>query len=490
VILEDDFNFSTIHARDAGGFCHGHVDIRHGVVGKLDGEFHAMIGMASANRVLQLAREPSDLLVRPTTELVLRKVKVGAARLLEAQGKSAEARTLAIQHEFEGLSKRLEIEGDAAGQAIVSKLINVEAARVQLDALQQQVDQAVSRLSNTEQGIQAQQIAGALTELQARQQIVAAHKEAAAVIEDTIPKAETLAAAIGSEEALAGVDRMKTALQEVSTVVDGMAPLWNSIGQDFGAALDSMLTTTDDWRTVMADLFQQLSNSFLQFLVIEPFQEWVAMQARMLALKIGFNQSEQAADAASSAETIATKTAETTAVVTMDAAQAGAGAASSQASIPYVGPALALAAMAAMVAAVLGLLGGIKKFSVGGEVPGSGSGDRVPSMLEPGEFVVRKAAVRNVGVQFLNHLNGVVSPPRLNAGRLGFAAGGVVPAPITVPHAPVQQAAASGGAPQSVRMVLLDDRSNIGDYLASSDGEKVLVQTLRRNSMTIKQILG
>jgi len=44
-------------------------------VAELDGEFHALIGRASANRVLQLAREPSDLLVRPTTELVLRKVR-------------------------------------------------------------------------------------------------------------------------------------------------------------------------------------------------------------------------------------------------------------------------------------------------------------------------------------------------------------------------------------------------------------------------------
>ena len=51
---------------------------------ELDGEFHALIGRASANRVLQLAREPSDLLVRPTTELVLRKVKEGAPRLLHA----------------------------------------------------------------------------------------------------------------------------------------------------------------------------------------------------------------------------------------------------------------------------------------------------------------------------------------------------------------------------------------------------------------------
>jgi len=53
-------------------------------VAELDTEFHAMIGRASENRVLQLAREPSDLLIFPTTELVLRQVKEGPARLLEA----------------------------------------------------------------------------------------------------------------------------------------------------------------------------------------------------------------------------------------------------------------------------------------------------------------------------------------------------------------------------------------------------------------------
>lgn len=53
-------------------------------VAQLDTEFHALIGKASQNRVLQLAREPSDMLIFPTTELILRKVKEGAARLLEA----------------------------------------------------------------------------------------------------------------------------------------------------------------------------------------------------------------------------------------------------------------------------------------------------------------------------------------------------------------------------------------------------------------------
>jgi DNA-binding FadR family transcriptional regulator len=53
-------------------------------VAELDAEFHGLIGKASQNRVLQLAREPSEALVIPSTELILRKVKEGAPRLLHA----------------------------------------------------------------------------------------------------------------------------------------------------------------------------------------------------------------------------------------------------------------------------------------------------------------------------------------------------------------------------------------------------------------------
>ena len=41
--------------------------------------------------MLQLAREPSELLVVSSTELILRKVKVGAARLLQAHRMYVEA---------------------------------------------------------------------------------------------------------------------------------------------------------------------------------------------------------------------------------------------------------------------------------------------------------------------------------------------------------------------------------------------------------------
>lgn len=53
-------------------------------VAQLDAEFHGLIGKASRNRVLQLAREPSETLVIESTELILRKVAEGAPRLLHA----------------------------------------------------------------------------------------------------------------------------------------------------------------------------------------------------------------------------------------------------------------------------------------------------------------------------------------------------------------------------------------------------------------------
>ncbi len=60
-------------------------------VAALDTEFHVLIGKASGNRVLQLAREPSDSLIFPTTEIVLRESRVGAGRLLEAHRRMLDA---------------------------------------------------------------------------------------------------------------------------------------------------------------------------------------------------------------------------------------------------------------------------------------------------------------------------------------------------------------------------------------------------------------
>lgn len=46
------------------------------------------------------------------------------------------------------------------------------------------------------------------------------------------------------------------------------------------------------------------------------------------------------------------------------------------------------------------------------------------------------------------------------------------------------------GGMQAVRINLLDDRSNIGDYMESSAGESVIMEVLERNSMRLRTLLG
>lgn len=77
-------------------------------------------------------------------------------------------------------------------------------------------------------------------------------------------------------------------------------------------------------------------------------------------------------------------------------------------------------------------------FAGGGLLPGFGGGDKIRAMLEPGEFVMRKDAVRNLGADFLYQLQAAAAKgtrnlfsnfqmpeiPRFQAGGLALAGSG------------------------------------------------------------------
>ncbi|MEQ0946944.1 hypothetical protein ABLR35_00280 [Pseudomonas aeruginosa] len=429
------------------------------------------IEQANARKAAQAERELVDALAQAREELA------------QITGTATDAdRQAAIERSYRDLRARLAAESDADGVSLVDRLINVKAAQANLAALEAQWRQVTERLRNAQEAIQTQQQAGLLTEAQARQQIVALQQQSATEMERLLPTMQQAAQAIGPD-AVIRVQAWRNELDRTKLTVDEMAPLWNRIGESFGGALNGMITGAQTWRSALASIFQQVADAFLQQIVIQPFQQWIAMQARMLALKLGFIQQEQTVDAAASAAKVAQKTTETTAVVSMDAAKAGAGAAASQASIPYVGPALAVAAMVAMVAAVMALLGGIKKFAGGGLVsgPGSATSDSIPARLSAGEYVVRAAAVRQVGVAFLDSLNGLSAGPRFKGGELAFAAGGLVPE-VKVPPAQPQMN-------QAVRIVNAVDPGVTHDHLQSPAGEKVIVNIIGRNARAIRAAL-
>jgi hypothetical protein len=431
----------------------------------------ADIEQANARKAAQAERELTDALAQAREELA------------QITGTSTDAdRQAAIERSYRDLKARLLAENDAQGVSLVDRLIDVKAAQANLSALEAQWRQVTERMRNAQEAIQTQLQAGLLTESQARTQIVALQQQSATEMERLLPTMQQAAQAIGPD-AVIRVQAWGNELARTKLVVDEMAPLWNRIGESFGGALNGMITGAQTWRSAMSTLFQQVADAFLQQIVIQPFQQWIAMQARMLALKLGFIQQEQVADAAAGAATVAQKSAETTTVVSMNAAKAGSGAAASQASIPYVGPVLAIAAMVAMVAAVSALLGGIKKFATGGLVsgPGSATSDSIPARLSAGEYIVRAAAVRQVGVAFLDSINGLSVGPRFRGGEMAFAAGGLVPE-VRVPPAQPQ-------VNQSVRIVNAIDPGVTHDHLQSPAGEKVIVNIIGRNSRAIRAAL-
>ena len=65
----------------------------------------------------------------------------------------------------------------------------------------------------------------------------------------------------------------------------------------------------------------------------------------------------------------------------------------------------------------------------GGDVPGQGTGDTVPAMLEPGEFVMSKGAVQNEGLENLEQMNaegGGTNQPVMKDGTTYAKGGGAI----------------------------------------------------------------
>lgn len=118
-----------------------------------------------------------------------------------------------------------------------------------------------------------------------------------------------------------------------------------------------------------------------------------------------------------------------------------------------------------------GMVGAVRAFARGGKLPGYGGGDRVSALLEAGEFVVRKEAVRKWGAGFFAALNNLRLPelPDLSA---------------LLPPMPKAAAAAPMG---SMGSMVLELRLPGGDTVAatvSGDDAERLARWNRRVSNT------
>ncbi|MCZ2074236.1 MAG: hypothetical protein LC130_04465 [Bryobacterales bacterium] len=342
-------------------------------------------------------------------------------RLAEvSSGTGGDSTRARLQREYQPLIEQLQRMGDTAGTKDVARLIDVESDLAELARFERQYQIATEPLSLRGRELQVQKEAGLITESQMRQTLLGLQAETAREVEALIPKMEQLAQSTGSEEAVNRVARLKIEIASLKTVTDEVAVRING-----------------DTQNAFATMFEQIGSG------AKSAKDAFADFARSVLASINRIASQKLAES-------------------LFGAMGGGG------------------GSGGFGAFISGLF---KGFATGGLVsgPGTSTSDSIPARLSAGEYVLRAAAVRRLGVDFLHALNGGLSVPRWQGVRLAFAEGGLVP--------PVAPATTGGGAGQAVRIVNVIDPSLAADYLTSPAGEKSILNILSRNGSAVREIL-
>jgi len=195
--------------------------------------------------------------------------------LLEAQGDGAKAQIESIRKEYAELLKQLKAAGNQAGIDLVESLIDTKTAQAKLDELEGKFRDTLALMQADEQSIQAQQNAGLLTELQAREQIVDLHKKASEQLSTLIPQMEQLAAATGNPQAIAQVKQLEAQLIDLGAAANEVATRIK------GGLKDALAGTIDDVLTGAVkgkDAVRQLGNAVFE-MISKIIAEKLAAQA-------------------------------------------------------------------------------------------------------------------------------------------------------------------------------------------------------------------
>jgi len=385
-----------------------------GEVAKLEADLtvlnhkRADVEIANARKAAQAERELREELAKVRDELL---DLTGAA--------TSQDRRAAIQRQYQTLIERLRAEGNTEGVATVGRLIDVKSAAADLADYERQFNDALSRMRASEESINLQRQSGLLTESQARQQILALHRQTGQSLDALLPQLEAAATAIGPD-AVARVQAWKNEIAQVKLVADDVAVAIDGAVQDG-----------------FAQLFQDIGSG------AKSAKDAFADFGRSVLQTINRIASQKLAEA-------------------LFGSLMGGGAAGSA------------GGLGALISSFFG-------FASGGYVtgPGTSTSDSIPARLSHGEYVVNARAVSRLGLSFLDAINGLSAGPRIQGGRLAFAAGGLVP------EAPAQPA-----SNQNIRIVNVIDPAMAADYLNSSAGERTVMNLIQRNASSVRNILG
>jgi hypothetical protein len=361
-----------------------------------------------------------------------------AVRAVEDQVRTARGETLqvtldGIGRQAEAYDRLLRQQGIAEEERArrLREYTDVQAAQARITDLQRQADLVFGEIERQRAALAQLVTIGALSERQAQAALLEFEKQRIPVLEEIVDLLAAQRALITDPAQLAALDALAERIGRVGQEVDRSAKMMAELSEGLEAGLTRNLAdffaTGIDGADSLAEAFRDLATSVaasVQRMVAEMIAQMIVMQAFKTALG-GF---------------------------------AGGG----------------------PVGASRGVLdGGGGLFASGGYVsgPGTATSDSIPARLSAGEYVIRAAAVDHYGVDLMDALNGLRTPPLRVAGVPRYASGGLV-------HG------GAGGGSESLDATIGLEPGLVVSQLRTTAGARAVLQTLERNPRAAKRALG
>lgn len=277
------------------------------------------------------------------------------ANILDAQGNSLQASLLKLGQETDALLRDKRVAGNAELEDLVRKQSAQKDSQLRFDDAGKQASLLQAQLASQEAEVARQVSAGQLTQLDADGRILEARKATAAAMWDSVEAAKALAAASGNPQLVQSASELEAKYKELSTTLNTTSVALN---ESFFGALKTGFQDLISGAKSFGDVMKNIISSVLSKLA-------------ELAINQAFGS--------------------------------------------LVG------GMGGLGGGIGGLFSSVFGFAEGGAVrgPGTGTSDSILAKLSNGEFVLKAAAVRALGVDRLNYANKYGKLP-------GFASGGLV----------------------------------------------------------------
>lgn len=382
-------------------------------------------------------------------------------RLMELDGRGADARRAELETQYRDLLARLQVDADQAGYDLVRRLINVEAARAGLQQFQQEFRDVTGALSQLQATTSAQVSAGLLSNSTAEKRMEEARNTALEQLRQQREAVAALYAEYKDPEALQQLQALDQQIAQLSISTED----WRGKIQDaaqgslttfFRELVDGSTSASEAVRNLAINFTQALAQMAAQALAKRAIQGIMDMFAQDGQGDAGSQVATAAAAGLAYATPVTTAAGLLTAAgttVVSGAAALTAAAAALQAAATTLLIANSMSAGVAHQGGIAGMLGtvrnvnpamfwGAPRYHTGG-VAGLGPNE-VPAILQRGEEVLTRQDPRH----------------RYNGGMGGGS---------------------SDALEDRVRFVFVDDQRDVGNYLESAQGERAVVRIMQRN---------